>query len=96
MRYAVDVKAMRINRYQFGRNYMNEYHSHFPISPPEEDLDARLALYSLRRFVPVGIYQSSMILLIGALSYLHESTLFVSEPKHRQECVHSYAYPSSG
>ena len=46
----VDVKAMRINRYQFGRNYMNAYHSHFPISPPEEDLDARLALYSLRRY----------------------------------------------
>jgi hypothetical protein len=29
---------------------MNAYHSHFPITPPEEDLDARLALYSLRRY----------------------------------------------
>ena len=29
---------------------MNAYHSHFPISPPEADLDARLALYSLRRY----------------------------------------------
>jgi len=46
----VDVKAMRITRYQFGRNYMNEYHKHYPISAPEEDLDARLALYSLRRY----------------------------------------------
>jgi len=49
MRHAVDVKAVRINRYKFGRDYMKEYHSHFPISAPEDDLAARLALYSLRR-----------------------------------------------
>ena len=47
---AVDVKAMRISRYQFGRTYMNAYRSHIPISPPEEDVEARLALYSLRRY----------------------------------------------
>lgn len=44
-----DVKAMRIPRYKFGRNYLDAYHTKFPIAEPKEDLEARLALYSLRR-----------------------------------------------
>lgn len=94
--YAVDVKAMRISRYKFGRNYMNAYHSHFPISPPEEDLDARLALYSLRRYQPISMVANPWgALLMTISSYLHESTLFVSDTKPRQEYI-CYTQASRG
>ncbi|KAH9906283.1 Fructosamine kinase-domain-containing protein [Xylariomycetidae sp. FL2044] len=46
-----DVKAMRIARYRFGRDYMKAYQAHFPVSEPRQDLDARLALYSLRSYL---------------------------------------------
>lgn len=63
-RDAVNVKAMKIPRYKSGRNYMNAYHSHFPISPPEEDLDARLALYSLGRDLSISIVDRLGLLFI--------------------------------
>lgn len=46
--YTVDVKAMRIDRYGFA-GFLRAYNCENPISPPEKDFDARLALYSLRR-----------------------------------------------
>jgi len=48
--YPTDVKAIRINQYQFGQDYMKKYHSHLPISASENDQKAQLALYSLRRY----------------------------------------------
>ncbi|CAJ2507841.1 Uu.00g090270.m01.CDS01 [Anthostomella pinea] len=64
----VDIKAMRKARYRFGRDYMKAYQAHFPISKPIDDLEARLALYSLR-------------------SYLHESTLYVDDPRPREALI---------
>ena len=49
---------------------MIAYHQNFPVSIPEEDLEARLAPYALR-------------------SYLHESTLFVSDQNLRTEYAFS-------
>lgn len=80
---------MRISRCKFGRNYMNAYHSRFPISPPEEDLDARLALYSLRRYQPISMVANPWgALLMTISSYLQESTLLVSVTKPRQEYIY--------
>ena len=100
--YSVDLKAMGISRYKFGQEYKNAYHSHIPMSPPGEDLEARLALYSLRRYRSFD--SVDRLCLISALSgadgrqafrshandnssYLHESTLYVLDAKPRQNYV---------
>lgn len=89
-REQVDVKAMRISRYQFGRNYMDAYHSCFPISAPEEDLDARLALYSLRRYVFLkcvelfGSALSNESLALSGLTDPYVSVIFTKAPSSHQ------------
>ncbi|EFZ00946.1 fructosamine kinase [Metarhizium robertsii] len=42
-----DVGSMDTPRYRLGRHWMREYHKFFPISAPEEDYEARKALYAI-------------------------------------------------
>lgn len=51
---AVDVKAMRISRNQSGRNEVNAYYTHFSVSAPVKDSEARIALHPPRRKVTDG------------------------------------------
>ncbi|KJK76714.1 hypothetical protein H634G_07755 [Metarhizium anisopliae BRIP 53293] len=41
------VGSMATPRYRLGRHWMREYHKFFPISVPEEDYEARNALYAI-------------------------------------------------
>ncbi|KAI9770839.1 MAG: hypothetical protein M1839_003034 [Geoglossum umbratile] len=43
-----EIGKWRAPHHKFGKEYIKAYHSHFPISAPEEDHDERNALYSLR------------------------------------------------
>lgn len=43
-----DLDNMNIPRYRLGRNWMREYHKHFPISDPEDDYEDRNAVYAIR------------------------------------------------
>jgi hypothetical protein len=58
---------------------------HTTLSEPQEDLEARLALYSLRMFSRFPWKEIVDLKLIHIASYLHESTLFTSDPKLRQD-----------
>ncbi|CAG8981551.1 hypothetical protein HYALB_00013936 [Hymenoscyphus albidus] len=42
-----EVRTMRPAGVQFGRAYLKAYHARYPISPPEEDHEDRLALYAI-------------------------------------------------
>ncbi|KAF8866171.1 hypothetical protein BDZ45DRAFT_700792 [Acephala macrosclerotiorum] len=42
-----DLDNMNIPRYRLGRNWMREYHKHFPISDPEDDYEDRNAVYAM-------------------------------------------------
>lgn len=42
-----ELVTMDIPRYRMGRQWMREYHRHFPISAPEEDYDDRMRCYGM-------------------------------------------------
>ena len=42
-----DLGNFNISRYRLGREWMEEYHKHFPISAPEEDHEDRNLLYAM-------------------------------------------------
>lgn len=42
-----DLYMWRGERYKFSRAFRKEYHTHFPVSPPEDDWDDRNLLYTL-------------------------------------------------
>ncbi len=44
----VELAPMRPVRHRMGKQFVEAYFKHFPISPPEEDQDDRNALYCLR------------------------------------------------
>ncbi len=84
---------------------MNAYHSHFPISPPEEDLDARLALYSLRRYQPISMVANvgkpandniqlparKHTFRVGHQTQTRVYLLYTSKQRHRTVADHSQA-----
>ncbi|KAI9728615.1 MAG: hypothetical protein M1828_002721 [Chrysothrix sp. TS-e1954] len=42
-----DLGNFNVPRYRLGREWMNEYHKHMPISSPEEDYEDRNVLYAI-------------------------------------------------
>jgi protein-ribulosamine 3-kinase len=42
-----ELNYFNIPRYRLGRQWMREYHKHFPISPPKEDYEDRNRLYAM-------------------------------------------------
>lgn len=42
-----ELSVMTVTRYRLGRQWLKEYHRHFPKCDPEEDYEDRLRLYAV-------------------------------------------------
>lgn len=42
-----ELNTFNVPRYKIGRQFMREYHKHFPVSAPKEDYEDRNRLYSV-------------------------------------------------